>query len=338
MEWARLLIDAVGTVIWPLTVVVIVILFRRQIRERFSAVTKAELPGGVKLELRELEKTVQKSEVIAHASAAPAPLTLREHVSRTADPLLIVAGTRLEIEREVLRLAQLAPGIGGYWETSIASVVRRLREEQVLPQETKAQLLDYIRVTNQVLHAPDASTEDAVVAVGIGASILAYVRHLRRVEYLVRDFEAHGLWHMHGHPGVDEKYLFWSAIAATLPDFDYSYEAYQEAAERFNGIEERRARKLGRPPRLVYVPPLTEFIEVLEHRRTELLRILSAAPSGGDHWSEVREWQWPKHWGHIGWTGPIVRGFHISGAEEELLRTEYTLERYRQRLLIPDAS
>ncbi len=50
IEGAKIILQAVQILIWPVTVLVILLMFRRQISGRLSSFTKAELPGGLKFE------------------------------------------------------------------------------------------------------------------------------------------------------------------------------------------------------------------------------------------------------------------------------------------------
>ncbi len=130
--------------------------------------------------------------------------------------------------------------------------------------------------------------------------------------------------------GRNEKYYMWSAVAATLPEFDYDYDLYREAAERYN----EKAARHEHP--FLYILSLEEFVGVLEFREKELLRVIRLWQSGAawERGSRSLEWQWPAEWGLIGWNGPILRErVHLWGAEEDLLRTRAALATYRPRLL-----
>jgi hypothetical protein len=138
---------------------------------------------------------------------------------------------------------------------------------------------------------------------------------------------------MHRH--IDEasqKYYFWSAVAASLPDFDYDYDIYLEALECHN----KKTRQAGHESHLIYVLSLEEFVSVLEFRESELLRIIDLWRSGHgwDKNDEAIRWQWPSEWGDLGWSGDILHErVHLWGAEEDLMRTRAALSHYRIRLL-----
>ena len=136
----------------------------------------------------------------------------------------------------------------------------------------------------------------------------------------------------------NRKYYFWSAVAASLPEFDYNYDIYREAAERHNRkIAEREGSN--RPSKhSVYVLPLDEFVQVLEFRERELLRLIEAwHKPEGDGWKafeKANEWRWPAEWGDLGWSGPVIRDrLSYYTAEDDLMQTRTALNRYRMRLL-----
>ena len=331
IEWVKLILQAIGVMIWPVTVIIILIIFRKQISERLSALKKGELPGGVKFELGELKESVEQSSELAKRSIPSAMPSPADELVRTGDPLLAVANTRLEIEREIVRLAQVSFGPKEARKWGITRLIARLYEEKILSKETRDRLFDYTRITNQIIHTSGVSADDIVRSLSIGASLLAHIRYLYSVEWLIRDFDANLLWQCRKEEGRNKKYYFWSAIAATLSDFDYSYEAFCEAANKFNKKEEKRAIESHRRPREIYIPTLQEFLEILEFRREELQRILQGKWWDGYEWDKLREWHWPEEWGRIGWSGPIVRS--RNEAEEELLRTDTAIERYSQQAM-----
>ena len=332
MELTKLIIEAIGIFIWPVTIIVILFTFRRQILGMLPDISEAELPGGLKLKLRRLQKEVEESSEISGRSidlAGPVP---RSELVRIGDPLLAVANIRLETEREMIRLARILVGHQEAKKMDIVRLISRLHERQILSKETHDQLLEYTRITNQIVHASRVNADDIVKSLSIGASLSAHIRYLYIIEYLLEDFDGHGLWHFRGITD-NIKFHFWSAIAAMLPEFDYSYEAFCEAATKFNKKEESRAIERDRQPRTIDIPTLPEFLEILEFRRSELERILEEGWWASD--KRESEWHWPAKWGKISWTGPIIRGRSRNEAEEELFRTNTAIERYRAQMKNP---
>jgi hypothetical protein len=325
IEWAKIILQAVQALVWPITVLVILLMFKRQISGRLSSLTKAELPGGLKFELSELKDAVDKSPELTKRSIPASLLSPSAEPSRADDPLLAVISTRLEVEREIVRLAQISLGHRKAGKFDIPLLVSQLSEKQVLSKETLNKLFEYIRVTNKIIHSAGIGVDDIGKSLSIGTSLLAHIRYVRGVEQLLRDFDGNLLWHWREKDGSNRKFHFWSAIADSLPEYDYSYEAFQEAAAKFNG--QRANDKFVE----IYIPPSHEFIKVLEFRRGELERILQGKWWDGYEWENLKEWQWPQEWGKITWTGPIVES--ANEAEVELFRTERAIERYSQQVL-----
>lgn len=140
---------------------------------------------------------------------------------------------------------------------------------------------------------------------------------------------------MHRHLSSDvRKYYFWSAVVASLPEFDYKYDIYQESAERYN----QKLKKEDHHHDVIYILSLDEFVKVLEFWEKELLRLINTwHNSQGDTWKAFEKanyWQWPAEWGDLGWKGPIIRErLSLYEAEDDLMQTRTALNRYRMRLL-----
>jgi len=106
LEWLNFILQVIEVVIWPITVLIILLTFKRQISNWLSTVKKAEFPGGLKFEIGELKESVEKSSEITDRSIHESIVSQSDELLRTGDPLLAVANTRLEIERQVVKLAQ----------------------------------------------------------------------------------------------------------------------------------------------------------------------------------------------------------------------------------------
>jgi hypothetical protein len=317
MEWAKLGVEAIKALAWPLTLIAILILFKRPILARLPHITKAKFPGGFEFELGELVSKAERVFIDANKD------------SLCSGPcMLAVDNTSLAIESEILSLAQLSISPKEATHQQIPQLISQLEDASVLSGPIANGLRHYIGITNRAVHTSTTSGEEMIKILSIGTSLLAPLRYLSRVQYLLRDFDGHLLWHMHGREDRN-RYYFWSAIAASLPTFDYSYEAFREAATKFNTREEERAREASRKPRAIDIPTTSEFLRILEFRRRELLRVLQGEWWTDTKWRELREWHWPEEWGDIGWNQPIVDSWNE--AQEELLRTDATIERYAMK-------
>ena len=264
--------------------------------------------GSFELELGELGKKVEKSVEIG-------------------DPGLAAYNTKLEIEQQLVMLAQVSLGSDEATHGRIPQLIERLQEKSLLSAHIAESLQEYLGIAGRISRETKLAGEDIIKALSIGASLLAQLRYLYCVQYLLHDFDGHLLWETHRMGKEENKYYLWSAIAAAAPEFDYSYEAFREAATRFSAREDQRARADHREPRRINIPTLSEFVDILRFRQTELQRILQGEWWDGAKWEKLRQWQWPDAWGHIGWGGPVVEHSR-NEAEQELLRTEAAIERY----------
>ena len=133
MEIAKLILDYIKVLIWPITVIVMLILFRTQIRSLFGRLKKADLPGGISLETfpehireaRELSVAVGKEKdknkkdrpsiPLTDANAKmlnfglqPSPTGLEfshYRILAEQDPNLALAGLRMEVETMLKNLS-----------------------------------------------------------------------------------------------------------------------------------------------------------------------------------------------------------------------------------------
>lgn len=334
MNWISAISQLLGHIAWPATIFVLLFMFRREIRQRLKSVTEVKYPGG-SITMREVERLEEKvEEVVAVSSqrqAAPSH-SIGAIPAPHSDSRLAIAQMRLDSERELFLLSRHALHRSEVVGWPVERYVQELEKAKVLDPPFADNVQGFIAIANRIVHDIAIPSDVVERAAAVGSSLVATLRHKRLVLEAEQDFEGHGLWHMHHHVREeDRKYYFWSAVAASLPELDYDYDVYREAAERYN---EKLAR-VDDKRRAVYVLSLEEFVSVLEFRESELLRIIGLWRAGG--WGEGNraiEWQWPSEWGHLGWTGPILRErVHLWGAEEDLMRTRAVLAHYRSLLL-----
>jgi hypothetical protein len=241
---------------------------------------------------------------------------------------------RLDVEKELFLLSRFTPDISGEISSwPLSRHIEELERAGAVDANLAGNLRKFIAVANRLVHDTSFEEEDARSAASIGSALLAKLRHKRLVAALRRDFDAHGLWHIHRRLiGDDKKYYYWSAVAATLPDFGYDFEVYQEAAHQY--LEKLR-KDHSQDASAFYILSLEEFVMVLEFRERELQRIIKTWSSRGWEDSHAIEWQWPPAWGELGWNGPILHErVHLWGAEEDLMLTRAALDFYRPRLLV----
>jgi len=322
MELAKLIVDAVGSLAWPVTVLVVVLIFKREIVQLLRHIKEAKFLGGsITLELDKLGQALERTPEIEKQRGAIQKLDSTQELLRSGNSTLAIANLRIEIEREILRLMKPSYNLQEVRSWPLSRKISTLVDKGLLSRDVAERLTEYTHIANKLIHGLELSADEVNRAVSIGTDILTHLHYRANVENLVYDFEGHGLWHMwRKEEKVSKKYYFWSAIAATLPDFDHSYEVYKEAADKYLSKEYRDSFG-GRVHHDLYVVSLEEFIEILKFRRDEIVRVLRG------NWWKDNEWQWPESWGQLGWNGPVFRG-SANDAEDELLRINAAIERY----------
>lgn len=181
LEIARLILEYIEVLIWPGTVIVLLLLFRTQIGNMLYRVKKANLPGGISIEtfperLEEAKKlsvevrqekppSIKGKEhpriPLTEANARMLNLGLRPSTSglefsdyriiSEKDPNLALAGLRIEIETMLKNLAKgFKVTIGERDGAGI--IVKRLKEKNAIISH-QAELLDVvIRLCNAAIH------------------------------------------------------------------------------------------------------------------------------------------------------------------------------------------
>jgi hypothetical protein len=186
MEIAKLILEYLRTLVWPTTVIVLSLLFRREITRVFARLNKAVLPGGFSFDLREeVQEVKQLSEKVQSAppsekqKATPSiPLTaanarmMRLGLAPTlsgldisyyrakveTDPVLALAGLRIDLETLARNLAigfKLQPS------GSLYTLLGRLKEAGAITLDQAHLGLKISKVCNQAMHGELVSGEEA---------------------------------------------------------------------------------------------------------------------------------------------------------------------------------
>ena len=340
MEWFKVISQFIVSLIWPGIVLTLALLFRKEIRGLLSAIKEVKYPGGsITVEVARLEEKVEKSGTTTEQFVST-KLLQESSLLKQADPQLAIAQNRADIEKELFRLSWRTLNEKDIKEWGIARHIDALEKAKILETGFADSLREFVKLSDSIVHGAEATDESKSRLTSVGTSLLAQLHYWRKVYDLVRDFDGHGIWHMHRHLTEDtRKYYFWSAVAAMLPEFEYNYDIYREAAERHNQKEIARHGSEGIPKHAVYILPLDEFIKVLEFRERELLRVIGVwSQPQGNMSEEIRReanyWRWPPEWGDLGWRSPIIgKQFSLYAAEDDLMQTRTALNYYRMRLL-----
>jgi len=183
MRWLRTTITAVALLlaavhlIWPaltidaITLVLLAIALIPWLAPLFKSL---ELPGGLKVEFRDLERAGQKAETVGLLEPEAPSVDGTPHAFEMAvdeDPNLALAGLRIEIEKRLKRLAE-SRGVpvrrGG-----VGSLLRSLERAEVLKAEERSVLKDMIGTLNEAVHGAEVDSRAAEWALEIGPRLLA---------------------------------------------------------------------------------------------------------------------------------------------------------------------
>ncbi len=190
MEVARLVLEYVRVLVWPLVVIAAVLMFRPQILLIFNRIKSAGLPGGVSIDFRE---GVREAETLSREVAAgdarresgrssvpgipitevnarllslelqpsPSGLQLSRYTDMAQhDPNVALAGLRMEIEVVARNLARGSKLDSPHNEpTSV--VFRKLRDAQVITPDQHRLAQQILRLCNAAVHGTLVSREEA---------------------------------------------------------------------------------------------------------------------------------------------------------------------------------
>lgn len=321
MTASTLIAELVSSLAWPVTVLSIMLLFRRQLLRLLQRIAKVEY-AGASITLQDEVSQLNKKRTQAAESAAFQP----------QDLTVLVASVEAEAERELFRVAQIEAGRGAMSATSLGHLVVLLREQEALPAELLDAVNDFSALANR-LRSLSGVPPRSLTKILTSAHQLLYQLHKHGlVVRMVYEFASHGLWHMHQDlHGPAQRYYWWSAVASECPEFEYDYEVYYIAATRYN--QQLRA-SLGREAAakgLIEVVSLEDYVAILRFREAELVRVLEAEKGGQESYSEINRWRWPEHWGEITWSGPVVRGSTWT-AQRDLRETRRAIKLHEERL------
>ena len=135
-----------------------------------SLIRRAEFPGGLKIEFRDVEAAGSRITGSATGSADTNEEPQLFAGAVDADPNLVLVGFRIELER---RLRELARRYSMNDQQSLMRILRQLRERGVLSHPMLSGLQELVRFGNEAAHG--ARVDEAAVswARDVGPRILA---------------------------------------------------------------------------------------------------------------------------------------------------------------------
>lgn len=128
----------------------------------------AELPGGFKVNFREVTKEIAAAGLLAEPSNQKGKPIYE--IIYNDDPGLALAGLRIALEK---RLKDLARITGHDEKRPLSHVIRGLVEGEVLRPDQVSALNDLLPLLNRAVHAGDTSSEAAEWAMSVGPKLLA---------------------------------------------------------------------------------------------------------------------------------------------------------------------
>lgn len=188
MEIAKLVLEYVRAMIWPLTVLALSLYFRKEIKRVLARLRKVILPGDVSLDLQEeVQEVKQLSEKIqetpppngrrttpsiplTEANARMIKLGLAPMLSRLdisyyrskaeTDPVLALAGLRIDLET-MMRNVAVGFKVQSASSGPIPRILARLREAGAITPDQMQLAQKIFSVCNQALHGRFVSREEA---------------------------------------------------------------------------------------------------------------------------------------------------------------------------------
>ncbi len=170
---------AAAHLIWPrvkIDIATLVLLVVAILPWLASIIRSIELPGGFKIELRDVKAATEKVTSGKAAARVRPPTTGAGgdieflHAVADSDPNLALVGLRIEIERRLSRLAELAQLPSA--RRSASAILRDLVARGQINQQTAVGLGDLIALGNQAAHGVEVSPAAAEWALDASPLIL----------------------------------------------------------------------------------------------------------------------------------------------------------------------
>lgn len=172
------LLAAVAHLAWPgvkVDAVTIALLAIAVLPWLAPLVKSVELPGGVKIELQELQNAASRADsagLLAEPERAEREEQFSFETVAARDPNLALAGLRIEIERRLDRLAR-AHDLSADMPMGVGQLLRALASSDVLTQGERSVLADMISLLNEAVHGADVDPRAAEWALDVGPRLLA---------------------------------------------------------------------------------------------------------------------------------------------------------------------
>ena len=205
MEIAKLILEYVRTLVWPATLVTVIVLFRVDLIALLARLRKAALPGGVTLDFQEeveaaesLSAEVRKEQRAREERRAPLPLnelnerllSLKLQPSPSGldfgfyktlakqDPNLALAGLRMELETMARNLAA-GFNVPLNAREGVGRLLPRLLEAGAITAQQAKLGESIVSICNQAVHGTRVSLSEAEKVIDVADTLREqYIRWL----------------------------------------------------------------------------------------------------------------------------------------------------------------
>jgi hypothetical protein len=161
--WPHLAIDAIA-----LALIVIAIL-----PWLAPLVKSLELPGGWKVEFQEFQKVASRAETGGLLAEKPAQQELFSFQSvANLDPVLALAGLRIEIERRLVLLINAHSLNASGKPLGVGQLLKLLAQAEILTSEERSILADMVGLLNSAVHGGEVDARAASLAIDVGPRLL----------------------------------------------------------------------------------------------------------------------------------------------------------------------
>ena len=285
------LVKVIGNLAWPLTIIVLVLVFHNEFTTLLKGVTKLEFPGAsITVRIAEIQDRLPKPEPGQPQAFSSADLVKTSLIRSGGDPRIALTRIWFDLEQELFRPSEL--GLSPPVEASRTTSRRidDLVEAKLLDEATAHNIREFLELAKEITNATRYYSEKELErAAEVGARLITEVRRRIVGAELEHHFRKNILWH-HAQRSKNPGEIR-SAVAASAPDFEYDYDLYKETIDRFNHKEAARAAAGNFAPILMEPLTLAEFVQVLEFREQEIMRVLKEKRKTKEDWERDNlEW------------------------------------------------
>ncbi len=190
------LIIAISKILWPIIVLVIVIMFKKEIASLLKRLRKGKLFGQeleLDNEIKEFKKATNKaSESIAEDKSVKKDSTIEtknsdEILKQSADdPTLGIVMLSREIEKELRHIAASSGILKDIQNKSVAYTFQVLVERNQLADSILKSVKIFWDLRNKIVHGKDIEDEKQIIRVlDIGTNLLDTLKDIPRAKYIV---------------------------------------------------------------------------------------------------------------------------------------------------------